>query len=233
MEPWYFVFNGVDSRSMGVHVIKYPPIVRPPERVQYITIPGRAGDLRQTEGKSVFDAYTRAMEISNARGFDLDRVTKWLRGSGTMVIGNEPQYQYTVDLSPQCQFEKVIRGIWGGPLQMHTQPFKEKAQPAPAITLSSSGQTIYNPGDAEALPLITITGSGNITLTIGGKTLSISGVSAGWQVDYALQWVLNAQGVPQWNIAAGDFGALPAGNSAISWTGTVTSLSVLPRWRYL
>lgn len=233
MEPWYFIFNGVDSRAMGVHVIKYPPIIRPAERLKYVTIPGRAGDLTQSEGENIFDAYTRAMEVSNARGFSLDAVRKWLRGRGTMIIGNEPQYAYQVDLGAQCQYDKIIRGIWGGPLQMRTQPFKTLAAPEGPIAVSASGASIYNPGDAAAKPLITITGTGDAALTVGGKTLQLFGLQTGWAVDYDLQWILDANGDPMWNAAAGEFGALPAGESTISWTGGITSLSVLPRWCYL
>lgn len=233
MEPWYFIYNGVDSRTMGVRVNKYPPIMRPAERVKYVSIPGRAGDLTQKEGKAVYDAYNRGMEISNMRNFDLHAVRAWLRGRGTMIVGNEPDYVYTVDLGAQCQFDKLIRGIWGGTLQMHTQPFKTPRIPPMPTTLITSGQTIFNPGDADALPLVTMEGTGDVTLTIGGKTLAISGISDGWQVDFDLRWVLNTAGAPQWNAASGDFGALPPGISAVKWTGSVLSVTIEPRWRYL
>ncbi len=233
MEPWYFVFNGVDSRSMGVRVNKYPPIMRAAERVKYVTIPGRAGDLTQKEGKAVYDAYNRGMEISNMRGFDLHAVRAWLRGRGTMIVGNEPEYCYTVDLGAQCQFDKLIRGIWGGTLQMHTQPFKTAAIQPPPVTLTASGATVYNPGDVDAEPLITLNGTGDVTLTVGGETLEITGISSGWQIDSALKWVMDAQGAPQWNAAAGEWGELPAGNSVVAWTGDITSVTITPRWRYL
>lgn len=233
MEPWYFVYNGVDSRTMGVRVNKYPPIMRAAERVKYVTIPGRAGDLTQMEGKAVYDAYNRGMEISNMKGFDLHAVRAWLRGRGAMIVGNEPDYCYTVDLGAQCQFDRLIRGIWGGTLQMHTQPFKTARIPPPPITLTTSGATIYNPGDEEAEPLITLNGTGDVTLTVGGKTLVVAGVSAGWQVDMALKWVTDASGAPLWDVAFGDFGTLPAGNSTVSFTGNLSSVTITPRWRYL
>ena len=233
MEPWYFVYNGVDSRLMGVHVIKYPPIMRPAERVQYVTVPGRAGDLTRKEGEAVYDAYNRGMEVSNMRGFDLHAVRRWLRGRGQMIIGNEPDFAYTVDLGAQCQMDKVIRGVWGGTLQMHTQPFKTRTAAVPDIALAVSGSSVYNPGDVPALPLITLTGSGDGSLTVGGKTLQVYGVSAGWQVDFDLRWILDALGAPQWNACAGDFGFLPPGASAVSWTGGITAVSIAPRWRYL
>lgn len=233
MNPHFFVFNGIDSRAMGVHVVKYPPIMRAAERVKYVALPGRAGDLTQKEGEAVFDAYNRGIEISNAKGFSLDRVRKWLRGRGTMIVGNEPQYMYQVDLGAQCQFDRIIKGVWGGTLMMHCQPFKQAVPAAAPITLTTSGSTVYNPGDVPAAPLVTITGSGAVTLTLGGKTLSITGAASGWQVDYDLKWVLDPLGAPQWNAASGDFGRLPPGSSAVSWTGSVTKIEILPRWCFL
>jgi phage-related protein len=233
VEPWYFIFNGVDSRAMGVHVIKYPPIIRPAERLKYVTIPGRAGDLTQSEGENIFDAYTRAMEVSNARGFSLDAVRKWLRGRGTMIIGNEPQFAYQVDLGAQCQYDKIIRGIWGGPLQMRTQPYKLDATPESPITVTASPATITNPGDVRAKPRVVINGSGNITLTMGGKTLIITGAQSGWVYDAALEWVTDANGVPMFNVSSGTYPDLPVGQSAVLFTGNVTSLEITPRWRYL
>lgn len=218
---------------MGVHVIKYPPIIRPAERLKYVTIPGRAGDLTQSEGENIFDAYTRAMEVSNARGFSLDAVRKWLRGRGTMIIGNEPQYAYQVDLGAQCQYDKIIRGIWGGPLQMRTQPYKLAATPESPITVTESPATITNPGDVRAKPRVVINGSGNITLTMGGKTLMITGAQSGWVYDAALEWVTDANGAPMFNVSSGTYPDLPVGQSAVLFTGNITSLEITPRWRYL
>ena len=233
MEPWFFIYNGVDSREMGVHVISYPPIIRPQERVKFVSIPGRAGDLTQREGEAVYDAYDRSMKISNARGFSLERVTKWLRGRGEMIVGNEPQYKYQVDLSPKCQFDKQIKGFWGGPLQMHTQPFKQAVFPEADITITETGQTVYNPGDVPSAPLITLHGSGDGALTIGGEEIEVFDFSDGWQIDCSLEWVINGLGAPQWNAASGLFGRLPPGNSPVSFSGGITGLVLSPRWLYL
>ena len=237
MTPNYFVFNGVDSRAMGVHLIKYPPIVRPKERVKTVVVPGRSGDLTQIENESggppVYEPYDRQMEISNLPGADLGRLKKWLRGRGSMIVGNEPGMIYTVDLSAQWQGDRILRKVWGGALIMHTQPYKRRAQPDPAVTLTSSGATVLNPGDVPAAPLITIAGTGDITVTLGGKTLTLYGVESGWQVDYDLRWVLDETGAPLFSVCEGDFGFLPVGSSAVSWTGSVTSLSVAVRPLFL
>lgn len=235
-EPWYFIFNGVDSRTMGVHVIKYPPIVAPAERLKYITVPGRAGDLTQTEGKAVYDSYTKVMEVSNAPGANIDRVTKWLRGRGTMIFGNEPRYMYTVDLGAKCQLDKVIRGVWGGELNIKCQPFKQSAIPEPDITLTADS-TIYNPGDVPAYPLIKfkeVDGSKAVTIRIKNVRFYASSVATNYTADWETQWVCDTSHHPIANIIEGQFYPLQPGNNSFtcSWS-TVPKVIITPRWRYL
>lgn len=236
-EPWYFIFNGVDSRSMGVHVVSYPPIVMPPERLKYITVPGRAGDLVQTEGTAIYDPYVKTMTVSNMRGFDLDRVTKWLRGRGTMIFGNEPKYMYTVDLGAKCQLDKIIRGVWGGDLSIRTQPFKQLAIPEPDITLTSD-TTIFNPGDVPAYPRIKLTGisaaSVAVTLRIKNVRLYFSAVGNNYVADYDLNWIMDNNGVPQAGITQGQYYPFMPGNNTFTCTwSNVPSVVITPRWRYL
>lgn len=236
-EPWYFIFNGIDSRSMGVHVIKYPPIVMPPERLTYITVPGRSGDLTQTQGTGVYDAYTKVMEVSNGVGFNPDRVTKWLRGRGTMIFGNEPKYKYIVDLGNKCQLDRVIHGVWGGQLQMRTQPFKQLAIPEPDITLTAN-KTIFNPGDVPAYPLFTFSAVSSTTvsatITLNGTAVTWSQVQKNYTADFEIQWLMDANGTPLANVMTGAYTPLLPGNNTVrcNWTN-VTSLKMTPRWRYL
>ena len=37
----YFIYNGIDSREMGVIITSMPPVIRAEKRVDTITIPGR------------------------------------------------------------------------------------------------------------------------------------------------------------------------------------------------
>ena len=52
----YFVWNGADSRSMGIITKAHAPLIRPEERVNHVQIPGRSGDLTETEGKNIFNS---------------------------------------------------------------------------------------------------------------------------------------------------------------------------------
>ena len=46
----YFIWNGVDCRTKGIHVSELPPITIPLERSKQTNVPGRPGSLTQLEG---------------------------------------------------------------------------------------------------------------------------------------------------------------------------------------
>lgn len=228
-EP-YFVFNNVDSRTMGVRVVSYPPILRANLRATTVTLPGRPGELTQIEGADIYEPYTRAMTIASA-GADMQTALNWLRGSGTMILGNEPDYVYSVRLDAQLQMDKQYTNMWSGSLQMRTEPFKRASEAASAIEVTTSGTTVNNPGNVPARPKITLTGSGSATLTIGGKTLTFTGLTSGTVVDLQNQWIL-VSGTPTAGIASGEFGAFPAGNSTVTFTG-LTKVTIPQDWLYV
>ena len=64
MAKRYFIWNGVSSADMDIVMNDRVPIVRPEERVNHITIPGRAGELTQVEGENIFNSYIQSVEIS-------------------------------------------------------------------------------------------------------------------------------------------------------------------------
>lgn len=228
-EP-YFVFNNVDSRTMGVRVVSYPPILRANLRATTVTLPGRPGELTQIEGVDIYEPYTRAMTIASA-GADMQTALNWLRGSGTMILGNEPDYVYSVRLDAQLQMDKQYTNMWSGSLQMRTEPFKRASAASSAIEVTTSGTTVNNPGNVPARPKITLTGSGSATLTIGGKTLTFTGLTSGTVVDLQNQWIL-VSGSPTAGIASGEFGAFPAGNSTVTFTG-LTKVTIPQEWLYV
>ena len=87
-----------------------------------------------------------------------------------------------------------------------------------------------NPTGIQARPLITITGSGDITLLIGTQIIQLSGIEDGIVLDSELQEVY-------WNdtlknsCMTGEFPVLGEGNTAVSWTGgSISEVRVTPRW---
>ena len=93
------------------------------------------------------------------------------------------------------------------------------------------GQALLNPTAFTALPLITVTGTGAGTLTVGDVTVTINSMPRGvivldsdTQNAYYGAFNLNS------TISAPEFPTLPAGESVVRWTGGITGVEIIPRW---
>lgn len=220
-EKPYFIWKGIDSRAMGVKVLAYPPPIRPKERIEYVAIPGRAGDLTRKEGKDVYEAYTRPMVLRNEKGFDIHAVRKWLSGQDRMIYGCEPDRAYRVDLGAVAQYDRFVNGIWRCTLQMRTQPLKERLINI-AETLTDAG-TVNNKGDVEASPLIIATpalGAATMEIECNGKTLTITHVTGPVRIDCDVEEATDEnRTVLLTEYTAGPFPKLAVGENEIDGSG--------------
>ena len=250
-EP-YFIWNGKDSREMGVIVTGIPPVVYPAERVEEKKILGRSGSLLLTEGEGVFDGYYKAVTIANRRALEHREIAAWLRGAGKLVLSSEPNYCYDARVIKEAQATRVFKNVYEGSVAFFVQPLKEEYPPEPVVPITASGDgstTITARGDVPARPVYRIEGTGEIVLTVGdatedgtGSVLSIdldTGMD-GFVVDTDAAMVTSLDGTENlcslcelfYNGFRGLW--LPVGETTtISWTGSVTSVSIDPRWRWL
>ena len=162
----WFIWNGVDSRTMGVVVAKYPPVVYPAERAETTEVPGRSGFLTVTQGSHVYSGYLKTIEIGNYRAADHQRIAAWLRGSGTLVLGSEPDYVYQARVIKEASLDRRMRGVYAGAVGFFVQPEKSRMPPEGPVawTAPTPGEepettafpTLWNPGDVPAKPKITI-----------------------------------------------------------------------------
>lgn len=231
---YWFEWNGVRSTAKGIRLQGMPEIVRPEERVTHVTVPGRAGDLTQNEGTDIYESYIQTIPLIIDSAADVSAAEKWLRGSGYVTFCSQGDLKQKARVINAVTFKKHSRNSswWEGEVQFYCQPLKEKANEA-AVEVTSSGTQITNPGDMESRPLITITGSGSVTVRIGEKSISITGAASGWKIDSDLEWVTNSGGTPQMGVYTGKFPTIPVGTSTVQFTGNITKLTIQGRWRYL
>lgn len=109
MANW-FQFNGTLSTSLGVYVQAFPPITLPEERVKFEPIPGRSGSLTLLEGDDVYDDIVLSVSCYIRDDTSLDAITAWLRGAGSLVLGNAPTRYYKARCVNQVELAKVLRG---------------------------------------------------------------------------------------------------------------------------
>ena len=106
------------------------------------------------------------------------------------------------------------------------------ADAAANITVTTSGTIITNPGSVYSEPILTVTGSGNITLMVGTTIVEMEDISGSIVLDCALKEAYLGTTLMNDHMA-GDFPVLKPGANAVSWSGTVTRVVIQPNWRFL
>ena len=229
----YFIWNGVDCRTKGIHVSELPPITIPLERSKQTNVPGRPGSLTQLEGDDVYDDMILTATCFIADPAQIPAIAAWLKGSGTVTFANRTGGHYNARIANQIPFEKVLRGNphCSFAVNFRCYPFWYQ-ESVSDVTITTSGDTVTNPGSVYSEPLITVYGSGNITLMVGTTIVELTNVSSSLVLDCALKEAYKGTTLMNDHMS-GDFPVLKPGLNAVSWSGNVTRIVIKPNWRYL
>ena len=229
----YFIWNGVDCRTKGIHVSELPPITIPLERSKQTNVPGRPGSLTQLEGDDVYDDMILTATCFIADPAQIPAIAAWLKGKGTVTFANRTGGHYNARIANQIPFEKVLRGNphCSFAVNFRCYPFWYQDNVSD-VTITTSGDTITNPGSVYSEPLITVYGSGNITLMVGTTIVELTNVSSSIVLDCALKEAYKGTTLMNDHMS-GDFPVLKPSLNAVSWSGNVTRIVIKPNWRYL
>jgi len=230
---YWFTWKGSRSDAKNIILNAAPQIIKPEERIQHVTIPGRSGELTVTEGDDVWQSYIQTVGIAVKGAANVPAVENWLKGAGKVVFSSQSGFEQDARVIGAVQLQKHSRNLdwWEGDVQFYCSPIKRGVNEQ-AVSITSSGTTLNNPGDMTAYPLIEITGSGAVTVSAGGNTLVIPDCVSGWVIDSENEWILQGN-TPQGNVCSGSFPVLTKGTNTVAFTGSVTKLNVTPRFRYL
>lgn len=229
-EAW-FTFKGVDSREMGVIVTAMPETVRAERRIESITVAGRNGSLHTDEG--VYESYDRTMECALIKRAKLDEITAWLVGSGEMTFSTEPDKVYRVTIANKISIAQMMRVFQKFQVVMDTQPFKYSVNAAGDAVELTAPTTIRNSGTVYSEPIITVFGSGDITLTVNGADFPLYGVQESITIDSEMMEVFKEDTNQNGKYGGVEFPRFEVGKNEISWTGNVSKIKIQPRWRWL
>ena len=85
---YWFIWNGVRSDEKHIVLNEAPKIVRPEERIEHVTIPGRSGDMTLTEGDDIYQSYIQTFTIAVEGEANVPEVENWLKGAGVLTLSN-------------------------------------------------------------------------------------------------------------------------------------------------
>lgn len=227
----WFRFKETDSREYGILISSVPERVRPERRVKEIEIPGRSGNLTQDE--ETYDAYVISMECSTRGSDRMDEIITWLNGAGDLTLSTEPDKVYQASIYNKISISDQIYLYNSFLLQFKVQPFKYNINPF-ADELTLTAQTIIrNGGTVYSEPIITVYGSGDITLTINEKDFPLYSVDGSITIDSEMMEVFKGTANQNSKYGGETFPRLEVGENAISWTGNVSRVEIQPKWRWL
>ena len=232
MNDW-FEWNGKRCTDYGIHVTEQPAITIPTERATYTNVPGRPGSLTVLEADDVYDDMILTAECYLADPAQIPAIGRWLKGGGKVTFANRQGGFYYARITNQILFEIILRGNRHRSFSVNfrCKPFWYEATPEP-VTITQSTGTITNPGSVYSEPIITVNGTGEITLMVGQTIVELSDITDSITLNSELHEAYS--GSQSMNACmSGDFPILKPGLNGISWSGDVSSVVVQPNWRYL
>lgn len=122
----YFIFKGIDSRTMNVLLQTSPTRIKPAMRVTTYNVDGRNGNIVETLG---YDAYYITLQIVITDKSKIDSVVTWLNGEGKLILSCENDRYYDANVISEVDYTLLRR--WDkATVQFLVQPYKHAVEPS-------------------------------------------------------------------------------------------------------
>ena len=232
----YIIINGKKSTTLnGLIITSLPPITKPKIRASFEEIDGVDGDIINKLG---YGAYDKTFEIGLSYDYNVDDIIEYFDSQGTIIFSNEPDKYYNFTTLNQIDFEKLLR-FKKAKITIHVQPFKySNVESTKTFNFTSFNQSlnVRNNGNIYSKPIITISGSGTIYLSLNNTdVITILDLDGSIVLDTQSQNAYEPETKDFLNRSIiGDLKNLylPIGLNTISWTGNITKVEIdyCSRW---
>ena len=226
-----FTFNGQSSSDFGLIISGKDIYSAPTPDVSFVSVPGRNGDvlIDNSRFNNVTVSYDVAFRNAKSRAA---AIKLWLCRAGYFVLTDtyQPAYFRMAAFSSNLKIDELIENVGHAQISFNCKPFMYSFAGQETITLTEPW-TVINPEAFLCLPYIKIIGSGDITLFIGAHAYAVRSVESYVELDSELMVAYKGSVLCNDKINFTEFPVLPPGESNISWTGAVTQVEIVPRWR--
>lgn len=243
MEIGSFIIDGIHSSELKSYIQHRPEILTPRRKVTFQEVSGRSGAVPFDEkayenttmtltlvtyGDSKEEAdYNRGMVL---HAFDsggyltftpyFDEDKSYLVHLESMVFSGNRMYNYNQPYT----------------ISLTVKPFKFDIQ-GRKVELTTNPTTLNNPYFYESKPIVTLTGTGDVTLTVNGESIVFKNLQGTLIVDSEMEhcYRMNGEQVINENkkMFSLDFPVLKPGTNQIGWTGNLSKVEIEPRWQTL
>ncbi len=227
-------WRGIDSDTItGLIISELPPISKPKMKTTITKIDGRDGDIIEELG---YESYTKGIKVGLSKNYDIDEVIKYFTGTGELIMSNEPDKVYKCQIIEKVDYNKLLR-FKTATVKFYTQPFKyKKDEPRVELDIDEeTSVTVNNIGLEKAKPIIKLTGSGTVAISLNGATVFNYSFP-----ENETEVIINSieeeaylNGFYKNRNMTGEFPILELGENIISWSGSLTRIEIDPKSRWL
>lgn len=229
-------FNGVSSEHYGINVEREPDYEYPERDYEIVHVPGRNGDIVVDKGsyKNTTRSYNIAVGSVERNFTDMAKdILKWLHSSSGYAR-LEDSYEPDFFRLAMCKETGTVTNIFGHAgrctIKFNCKPQRFLKTGERNVTFTRTG-SLVNPTGFEALPTIKVYGNGDGVLSVGGDTVTISGIDSFLVLDSEVGDVYkNSQNMNSRVVFSNGFPTLKSGTNSVSFSGNITKVEVMPRW---
>lgn len=224
MHKGSIIFNGKNSKDLGIIVEEVPNLSRPQRKFAEYSVPGRSGTIIEQ-----YDAYENIDKSYNIWFTDYfyknlyspvkaREIAEWLYTSnGYMTLEDdfEPEYFRLAYFNGPLDIANLMQKYGKATINFNCRPERylksgEKWLNDPSV--------IKNPFAFSAKPLIKVEGQGNITVTIQGQTFVLTDITDYVYIDCETMDCYRQETENMNSHFSGDFPVLKPGDNSISIT---------------
>lgn len=228
---FYMIINGFNTSTIPHCVVTdFGEVEAAKPHAESVDVYGLNGSYRVLDGS--YESYERTISFYVPKLVDISTIVDKFQPKENVI---EFSYQlgsyFYADFSG-ATYNRNGMHAWKIDVKLIMQPFRYQKSVDPVV-LTASG-TINNLGTIYSEPIIEVEGDGDISLTIGRKTMYLA-IKTKATIDcrQGKQNIYNATGAVQNTLRKrGGFLEIPTGKVGVSFTGTVRKITIRPNWRY-
>ena len=228
---FYMIINDFNTSTIPHCVVTdFGEIEVAKPHAESLDVYGLNGSYRVLDGS--YESYERTISFYVPKLVDISTIVdKFQPKENAIEFSYQLGSYFYADFSG-ATYNRNGMHAWKIDVKLIMQPFRYQKNVDPLV-LTSSG-TINNLGTIYSEPIIEIEGDGDISLTIGRKTMYLA-IKTKATIDcrQGKQNIYNATGAVQNTLRKrGGFLEIPTGEVGVSFTGNVRKITIQPNWRY-
>ena len=228
----YMIINDFNTSTLpGCVVTDFGKVEAAKPKGEKATLYGVNGSYRVLDGS--FDSYERTFTLHVKKMVEISSILDKFQSNDNVLEFSYQLGSLFYANFVTASFEPFGNHAWKLEIKLDMQPFRYQKIVDPVV-LTASG-TINNLGTIYSEPIIEIEGNGDVSLTIGRKTMHLSIIGkATIDCRQGKQNIYNANGAVQNTLRKrGGFFEIPVGRNGVTYTGNVRKITIRPNWRYL